>query len=137
MSKYRTKFKTINTQIVTPLDELINELEYREQQEFEQPESEHSGQPDHLEGLGQLSNNQHSIFYRLNHAETLNNGVLIAMLSGMLLFTLSLCSQDNKYALTGLAIALAAFFLRAIIELIGDAMENNKGSYIYQSHYRS
>lgn len=137
MSKYRTKFKTINTHIVTPLDAIINELGQTEQLELEQPEPAQLEQSDHIEQLTQLSTNQHSIFYRLNHDEKLNNAVLIAMLSGMLIFTVSFCSQDNNHAITGLAIALAAFFLRVIIELIGEAMENNNGRYVYQSHYRN
>ncbi|KTD72765.1 hypothetical protein [Legionella tucsonensis] len=133
MSKYRTKFKIINTQPATPLDEIIDELGQTEQSELEQPDPEQLEQP-HLE---QLSNNRNSIFYRLNHDEKLNNAVLIAMLSGMLIFTVSFCSQDNNRAITGLAIALAAFFLRVAIELMGEIMENNNGSYVYQSHYRN
>ncbi|MCE0721868.1 MULTISPECIES: hypothetical protein [Legionella] len=134
MSKYGTKFKTITTQLATPLEEIINEL--GQQSELEESELEQLEQP-RLEQIEQLSNNRHSIFYRLNHDEKLNNGVLIAMLSGILLFTVSLCSQDNNRAITGLTITLAAFFLRVVIELMEEAMENNHGSYVYQSHYRN
>lgn len=130
MSKYRTKIKTINSPIVTPLEEIINALGDIEPWELEQP------QIVQLEQLEQFSTNQHHSFFRLND-DSLNIAVLITMLTGILVFTGSLYSQNNNYAITGLAITLAAFLLRAIIELIEDAMENNNRGYVYQSHYRS
>lgn len=139
MSKYRTKTKTINTQIVTPLEEIINALGDIEPWELEQSQNEQLEQFGHLEPLEQLeqfSTIQHNIFFRLNH-DSLDLAVIIAMVSGILLFAESLGSQDNNYSLTGLAISLAAFILRVIIELIEDAMENNNRGYVYQSHYRS
>ncbi|KTD43041.1 hypothetical protein [Legionella parisiensis] len=137
MSKYGTKFKTINFQHATPLDEIINELAHTEQLEQGQPGPEQLEHPGPLEQVEQLSNNRHSIFHRLNHDEKLDNAVLIAMLSGMLIFTASLYSQDNNHAVTGLAIALAAFFLRVVIELMGEALQNNNVNFVYQSHYRN
>ncbi|WED43060.1 hypothetical protein [Legionella cardiaca] len=136
MSKYGTKFKTINTQVATPLDEIINELGQMEQLELEESDPGQLEQSDHLEQMEQASTNRHSIFYRLNHNEFLNNAVIISMLSGILLFTAALCSQDNNHAITGLTITLAAFFLRVLIELMSEITENNNGSYVYQSHYR-
>ncbi|HHT0593298.1 TPA: hypothetical protein ACTXXA_002069 [Legionella anisa] len=128
MSKYRSKFKTINTQLAPPLEEIINELGRTEQSEQSEPE-----QPEHAE---QLSHNRNSLFYRINNNDKLNCAVLIIMLSGMLIFTASLCSQDNNHAITGLSIALAGFYLRVVADIINEFMENNS-NHVYQSHYRN
>ncbi|AWN73493.1 TPA: hypothetical protein ACTUT5_001922 [Legionella anisa] len=128
MSKYRSKFKTINTQLASPLEEIINALGQTEQSEPEQLE--------HLEHSEQLSHNRNSLFYRINNDDKLNCAVLIIMLSGMLIFTASFCSQDNNHAITGLSIALAGFYLRVVADIINEFMENNS-NYVYQSHYRN
>ncbi|CEK11483.1 hypothetical protein [Legionella hackeliae] len=137
MSKYGTKFKTINTHPVTPLDEIIAMLGQTENLEFEQLDLEQLEQPNHPEQIESISHNRNSIFYNLNHNQYLDNAVLITMLSGILIFTASLCSQHNAHAIMGLAVTLAAFFLRVAIDIMGEFMENNNGSYVYQSHYWS
>ncbi|STY31428.1 Uncharacterised protein [Legionella wadsworthii] len=139
MSKYRIKFKAINPQIVPSLAEVINELEQQEQLELEQTELENLEQFEHIEQLAQLSNNQNSIFYRLNPAQTHKSDyhALMTLLLSMLYFTLALCNEDYTGAMTGLLMAFTAFLFKIITCFIDDAIENNNRGYIYQSHYRN